>query len=76
VGHAIDQPALPMHRLGRHFDATHDTLDPDSEQTVGAMIQRLRGNHGQEDGYPDGRRGFILDVAELAEPPLRLLLGS
>jgi hypothetical protein len=55
---------------------TPDALDPDYEQTVGAMICRLRGNHGQEDGDPDRAAQVILEVARLAEPPLRLLLGS
>jgi NAD(P)-dependent dehydrogenase (short-subunit alcohol dehydrogenase family) len=55
---------------------TPDALDPDYEQTVGAIIRRLRGNHGHEDGDPDRAAHVILEVAALDEPPLRLLLGS
>ncbi|MGW4353210.1 oxidoreductase [Nocardia sp. NPDC004582] len=51
-------------------------LDPDYEPTVGAMITRLRDNHGREDGDPDRAAQVILDLVGLADPPLRLLLGS
>ncbi|MFE3226921.1 oxidoreductase [Nocardia sp. NPDC059228] len=55
---------------------TPDCLDPDYEPTVGAMIRRLRGSRGHEDGDPDRAARVILDVVELADPPLRLLLGT
>jgi hypothetical protein len=55
---------------------TPEHLDPDFEATVAAMIRRLRGNLGNEDGDPDRAAQVILQIADMDEPPLRLLLGS
>ncbi|MEV6094969.1 oxidoreductase [Nocardia sp. NPDC051981] len=55
---------------------TAHALDPDYEPTVGAMIRRLRDNHGREDGDPDRAAEVIIELVGLADPPLRLLLGS
>jgi NAD(P)-dependent dehydrogenase (short-subunit alcohol dehydrogenase family) len=55
---------------------TPEHLDPDYDPTVGAMIRRVRGNLGNEDGDPDRAAQVILQIADMDEPPLRLLLGS
>jgi NAD(P)-dependent dehydrogenase (short-subunit alcohol dehydrogenase family) len=46
------------------------------EQTVGSKARLLRGGGGNAAGDPAKVADVVLKVAELAEPPVRLLLGS
>lgn len=44
--------------------------------TVGMLADHIRNRGGEERGDPDKAAQVILQLAELDEPPLRLLLGS
>ncbi len=44
--------------------------------TAGAVAAYLRANAGQEPGDPAKAAQLLLQLAEMAEPPLRLPLGS
>jgi NAD(P)-dependent dehydrogenase (short-subunit alcohol dehydrogenase family) len=46
------------------------------QPTVGVLADRVRENSGQQAGDPSKAAKAILHIAELPEPPLRLLLGS
>jgi NAD(P)-dependent dehydrogenase (short-subunit alcohol dehydrogenase family) len=46
------------------------------QPTVGVLADHLRENSGQQAGDPSKAANVILRIAELSEPPLRLLLGS
>ncbi|HEX3781467.1 MAG TPA: oxidoreductase [Pseudonocardiaceae bacterium] len=51
-------------------------VGPDYEQTVGAMNRYRASTDGSQPGDPARAARIILDLVELAEPPLRLLLGA
>jgi NAD(P)-dependent dehydrogenase (short-subunit alcohol dehydrogenase family) len=53
----------------------HDGL-PEYDSTVGAMARFQRDYNGKQPGDPAKAADVILHIAGLAEPPLRLLLGS
>ncbi len=46
------------------------------QPTVGVLADHLRENSGQQVGDPSKAANVILRIAELSDPPLRLLLGS
>jgi NAD(P)-dependent dehydrogenase (short-subunit alcohol dehydrogenase family) len=46
------------------------------QPTVGALANHLRANSGKQQGDPAKAAQVILQIAELEDPPLRLLLGS
>jgi NAD(P)-dependent dehydrogenase (short-subunit alcohol dehydrogenase family) len=46
------------------------------QSTVGVLARYNREHSGQQAGHPAKAAKVILQVAELSEPPLRLLLGS
>jgi NAD(P)-dependent dehydrogenase (short-subunit alcohol dehydrogenase family) len=48
----------------------------DYQETVGAMHRLRRETDGGQPGDPARAARIILDIAQLAEPPLRLLLGA
>ena len=48
----------------------------DYDETAGAFRKKLKGVDGVQEGDPDKAAMAILDVAEEAEPPLRLPLGK
>lgn len=48
---------------------------PDYQTSVGTMEQRMASLHGSQPGDPLKAARVMFDVAELAEPPLRLPLG-
>lgn len=49
---------------------------PEYAETVGAMARYQRGYNGRQPGDPARAAAVVLHIASLAEPPLRLLLGS
>jgi hypothetical protein len=49
---------------------------PEYDSTVGAVARFHREYSGHQPGDPNKAAAAILHVAGLAEPPLRLLLGS
>lgn len=50
---------------------------PEYDATIGAMARYIRDHHdGNQPGDPVRAAAVILHIAGLAEPPLRLLLGS
>jgi NAD(P)-dependent dehydrogenase (short-subunit alcohol dehydrogenase family) len=49
---------------------------PEYDATVGAMARFQRDYNGKQPGDPARAAAVILHIAGLAEPPLRLLLGS
>jgi NAD(P)-dependent dehydrogenase (short-subunit alcohol dehydrogenase family) len=49
---------------------------PEYDATVGATARRLRGVNGAQAGDPVKAAAVIVQIANLPEPPLRLLLGS
>jgi NAD(P)-dependent dehydrogenase (short-subunit alcohol dehydrogenase family) len=51
------------------------TRVPDYNASVGTMEQRMASLHGSQPGDPLKAARVMVDVAELAEPPLRLPLG-
>ncbi|WP_433278286.1 oxidoreductase [Pseudonocardia xinjiangensis] len=51
-------------------------VGPDYEETVGAMNRRRAGMDRSAPGDPARGARIIVDLVDLAEPPLRLLLGS
>jgi NAD(P)-dependent dehydrogenase (short-subunit alcohol dehydrogenase family) len=51
-------------------------IRPEYEPTVGALAQHVRGHDGKQQGDPVKAAAVLLHIAGLAEPPLRLLLGS
>jgi NAD(P)-dependent dehydrogenase (short-subunit alcohol dehydrogenase family) len=51
-------------------------VSADYEETVGAMHRLRRETDGKQPGDPARAAKIILDIARLAEPPLRLLLGA
>jgi NAD(P)-dependent dehydrogenase (short-subunit alcohol dehydrogenase family) len=53
----------------------HDSR-PEYDSTVGAMARFQRDYNGKQPGDPAKAAAVILYIAGLAEPPLRLLLGS
>lgn len=53
-----------------------DPVSDDYKPTVGAFAERLRGNHDATRGDPVKGGRAIVELAQMAEPPLRLLLGS
>jgi NAD(P)-dependent dehydrogenase (short-subunit alcohol dehydrogenase family) len=53
----------------------HDSR-PEYDSTVGAMARFQRDYNGKQPGDPAKAAAVILHIADLAEPPLRLLLGS
>jgi NAD(P)-dependent dehydrogenase (short-subunit alcohol dehydrogenase family) len=53
----------------------HDSR-PEYDSTVGAMARFQRDYNGKQPGDPAKAAAVILHIAGLAEPPLRLLLGS
>jgi len=53
-----------------------DPIQPDYEQTVGAFRGHLRQNLDSVRGDPARGAQAIVKVAEMPEPPLRLLLGT
>jgi NAD(P)-dependent dehydrogenase (short-subunit alcohol dehydrogenase family) len=48
----------------------------DYDATVGALARHVRKSTGSEPGDPDRAAQAILTIAQVAEPPLRLLLGG
>ncbi len=53
----------------------HDSRS-EYDSTVGAMARYQRDYNGKQPGDPAKAAAVILYIASLAEPPLRLLLGS
>jgi NAD(P)-dependent dehydrogenase (short-subunit alcohol dehydrogenase family) len=53
----------------------HDSR-PEYDATVGAMARFQRDYNGKQPGDPARAAAVLLHIAGLAEPPLRLLLGS
>jgi NAD(P)-dependent dehydrogenase (short-subunit alcohol dehydrogenase family) len=53
----------------------HDSR-PEYDSTVGAMARFQRDYNGKQPGDPAKAAAVILHIAGMAEPPLRLLLGS
>jgi len=51
-------------------------ISPRYDATVGAMARYIRGRTGSEPIDPAKVARVLLDVAQMAEPPLNLLLGS
>jgi NAD(P)-dependent dehydrogenase (short-subunit alcohol dehydrogenase family) len=51
-------------------------VQADYDATVGAMHRLRDGMQGKEPGDPDRAAKIIADLADLDEPPLRLLLGA
>ena len=51
-------------------------VGPDYEETVGRIHAYRRDADGKQPGDPVRAAKVIVDVVALAEPPLRLLLGS
>lgn len=51
-------------------------VHPAYDATVGALGRTLRANSGNEIGDPARAVAILLKVVEMADPPLRLLLGS
>jgi NAD(P)-dependent dehydrogenase (short-subunit alcohol dehydrogenase family) len=49
---------------------------PEYDSTVGASVRFQRGYNGNQPGDPAKAAAVLLHIASLAEPPLRLLLGS
>jgi NAD(P)-dependent dehydrogenase (short-subunit alcohol dehydrogenase family) len=49
---------------------------PEYDSTVGASVRFQRGYNGRQPGDPAKAAAALLHVVSLAEPPLRLLLGS
>jgi NAD(P)-dependent dehydrogenase (short-subunit alcohol dehydrogenase family) len=49
---------------------------PEYDATVGATARFQRDFNGRQPGDPDKAAAAILHIASLAEPPLRLILGS
>lgn len=49
---------------------------PEYASTVGVLADHVRSLHGTQAGNPARAASVILQIADLAEPPLRLLLGS
>lgn len=49
---------------------------PEYAETVGAMARYQRDYNGRQPGDPARAAAVVLHIASLAEPPLRLLLGS
>jgi len=49
---------------------------PEYDSTVGAAVRFQRSYNGRQPGDPAKAAAALLHVASLAEPPLRLLLGS
>ncbi len=49
---------------------------PEYDSTVGASVRFQRSYHGNQPGDPAKAAAVLLHIASLAEPPLRLLLGS
>jgi NAD(P)-dependent dehydrogenase (short-subunit alcohol dehydrogenase family) len=61
------------------FAGTSTTIHssrPEYDSTVGAMARFQRDYNGKQPGDPAKAAAVILHIAGLAEPPLRLLLGS
>ncbi len=61
------------------FAGTSTTLRegrPEYDSTVGAMIRFQRTLNGTQAGDPAKAAAAILQIADLSDPPLRLLLGS
>jgi hypothetical protein len=48
----------------------------DYRPSVGTVATRLRDRVGHEPGDPDKAAQVILQVAQLADPPLQLVLGA
>jgi NAD(P)-dependent dehydrogenase (short-subunit alcohol dehydrogenase family) len=46
------------------------------DSTVGATARRMRARNGHQQGDPAKAAAVIVQIANLAEPPLRLLLGT
>jgi NAD(P)-dependent dehydrogenase (short-subunit alcohol dehydrogenase family) len=53
-----------------------DPIHPDYEKTVGAIRNRIRQSQDAARGDPKKGAQVILKLAEMKEPPLRLLLGT
>jgi NAD(P)-dependent dehydrogenase (short-subunit alcohol dehydrogenase family) len=53
-----------------------DAVGPDYAQTVGAMHEYRARTNGAEPGDPARAAAIIVHLVNLAEPPLRLLLGA
>ena len=49
---------------------------PDYDATVGATARFQRDYNGKQPGDPAKGAGAIITVADMDEPPLRLLMGS
>ena len=49
---------------------------PEYDSTVGASVRFQRSYNGNQPGDPAKAAAVLLHIASLAEPPLRLLLGS
>jgi len=49
---------------------------PEYDSTIGAVAHFQRDFNGAQPGDPDKAAAIIVHIASLAEPPLRLLLGS
>jgi NAD(P)-dependent dehydrogenase (short-subunit alcohol dehydrogenase family) len=49
---------------------------PEYDATVGATARFQRDFNGRQPGDPDKAAAAVLHIAGLAEPPLRLILGS
>jgi NAD(P)-dependent dehydrogenase (short-subunit alcohol dehydrogenase family) len=50
-------------------------VGPDYQETVGVMNRSLRASSGNQPGDPARAAQIITGITDLAEPPLRLLLG-
>lgn len=53
-----------------------DPIHPDYEKTVGAVRDRIRQSQDAARGDPKKGAQVILELADMKEPPLRLLLGT
>jgi len=55
---------------------TINAYGPDYEATIGTMVKHFRQGGAEPVGDPDKAAQVLLQLADLPEPPLRLLLGS